>query len=197
MSSILGADGFPIGQVGKSQRPTPSLVEGEKKGIDPVAMERLYEMVQQSMRSEEGYAVLDKRVSVPNRKVETALSFWKRIYFSHEVEGRLLNGIEVYELGDPKKTPDSRCDKAPYIAMCNIMALEAIIMMGNEMPTAEKAILLAYASDREKEISKFWKVAFAPTEFQAEWAWKAALAVLAGNPAAINEMLDEYRLQLP
>lgn len=195
MSSLLGPDGFPVGQVGRSQR--PDRPDGEKKGIDPIAMERLYEMVQQSMRSAEGEAVIEKRVTVHAQKIEQALLFWKPIYFGHSREGRLLNGIEAYELGDPKKTPDSRCDQAPFIAMCNLMALEAMRMMGNQMPTAEKAILLAYASDREKEISAFWKNMFAPTEFQAEWAWKAVLAVVAGNPAAHAEMLENYRQQLP
>ena len=190
--SILGADGFPIGQVGKSIRP-----DKETKGIDPIAMERLYEMVQQSMLSAEGVAIIEKRVTVHARKIEQALAFWKPIYFGHSREGRLLNGIEAYELGDPNKTPDSSCDKAPFIAMCNLMALEAMRMMGQQMPTAEKAILLAYASDREKEISAFWKNMFAPTEFQAEWAWKSVLAVLAGNPAAHAEMLENYKNQLP
>lgn len=192
MSSLLGPDGFPVGQVGRSQRP-----DGEKKGIDPIAMERLYEMIEQRMKSDEGHAVIEKRISVHARKVEQALAFWKPVYFSHSREGRLLNGIEAYELGDEKKTVDSKCDKAPYIAMCNLMALEAIKMMGEQMPTAEKGILLSYASDREKEISAFWKEMFAPTEFQAEWAWKAVLAVLAGNPAASTELLDNYRQQLP
>lgn len=195
MTSLLGPNGLPIGQVGRSQRPDQP--DGEKKNIDPVAMERLYEMVQQRMRTDEGHAVLEKRVSVHTRKVDAALSFWKPIYFGHSVEGRLLNGIEAYELGDPKKTMGTKCDKAPYIAMCNLMALEAIKMMGDQMPTAEKGILLAYASDREKDIARFWKDMFAPTEFQAEWAWKAVLAVLAGNPAAAHELLENYRLQLP
>jgi hypothetical protein len=195
MSSLLGPDGFPVGQVGRSQR--PDRPDGEKKGIDPVAMERLYEMVQQRMRSDEGHAVIEKRVSIHTRKVDSAISFWKPIYFNHSREGRLLNGIEAYELGDEKRTPGSACDKAPYIAMCNLMALEAIKMMGDQMPTAEKGILLAYASEREKEISQFWKEMFAPTEFQAEWAWKGVLAVLAGNPAAAHELLENYRSQLP
>lgn len=195
MSSLLGPDGFPVGQVGRSQR--PDRPDGEKKGIDPIAMERLYEMVQQSMKSQDGHAVIEKRVSVHARKIEQALLFWKPIYFGHSREGRLLNGIEAFELGDENRTPDSCWDKAPYIAMCNLMALEAIKMMGNQMPTSEKGILLAYASDREKGIADFWKRMFAPTEFQAEWAWKAVLAVLAGNPAASAELLDNYRQQLP
>lgn len=193
MSSIVGMDGFPIGQAGRSTRPEKK----ESQGIDPIAMERLYEMIEQKMKSEDGHAVIDKRVSIHARKIEQALSFWKPVYFSHANEGRLLNGIEAYELGDEKKTVDSKCDKAPYIAMCNLMALEALRMMGNQMPTAEKGILLAYASEREMAISKFWKEMFAPTEFQAEWAWKAVLAVLAGNPGAAEELLENYRRQLP
>lgn len=195
MSSLLGPDGFPVGQVGRSQR--PDRPDGEKKGIDPVAMERLYEMVQQRMRSEEGHKVIEKRVSVQTRLVDSAISFWKPVYFNHSKEGRLLNGIEAYELGDEKLTPGVACDKGPYIAMCNLMALEAIKMMGNQMPTAEKGILLGYASDREKDVAQFWKEMFAPTEFQAEWAWQAVLAVLAGNPAATHELLENFRSQLP
>jgi hypothetical protein len=81
--------------------------------------------------------------------------------------------------------------------MSNLMALEAIKIMGEQMPTAEKAALLAFASDREKEIAVFWKDMFAPTEFQAQWAWQAVLAVLVGNPAAQNEILVNYKEQLP
>jgi len=190
--SLLNSSGFPIGQVGLSQRP-----EAKSKGIDPVAMEKLYELVQQNMRSDEGIGVLDKRVSINSRKIEEPLAFWKSVYFQYSVEGRLLNGIEAYDLGDINKTPGTSLDKGPYIAMCNIMALEAIRMMGDQMPTAEKSTLLAFASDREKEISAFWKNMFAPTEFQAEWAWRCVLAVLAGNPAAAHELFENYRQQLP
>lgn len=192
MSSLLGPDGFPIGQAGKSIRP-----DKESKGIDPAAMQRLYEMIEQRMKSDERIAVLDKRVSIHSRKIDAALSFWKPLYFSHSREGRLLNGIEAYELGDERKTHGSKCNKTPYIAMCNLMALEALKRMGDQMPTAEKGVLLGYASDREKHIAEFWKLTFAPTEFQAEWAWKSVLAVLAGNPAAMSELLENYRLQLP
>lgn len=190
--SLLGPDGIPIGQVGKSVRP-----DGDRKGIDLEAVGRLYEMIEQRLRSDEGKAAIERRVSIHSRKVEAAISFWKPIYFSKVVDGRLLNGIEAYQLGDESRTAQSECDKAPYIAMCNLMALEAIRMMGDQMPTAEKAVLLAYASDREKEIAVFWKEIFSPTEFQAEWAWKAALSVLAGDPVATSEILDNYKLQLP
>ena len=77
------------------------------------------------------------------------------------------------------------------------MALEAITMMGNNIPTSAHATLLAYATEREKEVAGFWKDNFAPTEFQVEWAWAAALAVMAGDPSATAELLDNYRDQLP
>lgn len=190
--SILGANGLPIGEVGKSMKP-----EEGRKGIDPTPLIKLYEMMEQRNRSKEGTPVLDKRSPIKIRKVEEAISFWKPIYFNESVDGRLMNGIEAYQLGDEKKTPGERCNKAPYIAMCNLMALEAIRMMGEQMPTAENATLLAYASEREKEISLFWKETFAPTEFQAQWAWQATLAVLSGDPSASSEILENYKLQLP
>ena len=192
MSGLVDSSGMPIGQVGKSMRPKTA-----SKGIDPIAMQRLYDMVEQRMKSDDGYAAIEKRVTIQSRKVDAAISFWKPIYFGYSVEGRLLNGIEAFDLGDHKKTPGSECDKGPYIAMCNLMALEAIRMMGDATPTAESGLMLAYASDREKAISQFWKETFSPTEFQALWAWRAVLGVLAGNPGAANELLDNYRVQLP
>ena len=191
MSSLLGPNGMPIGQVGRS------LVPAESEGIDFTDLERLYEVVMQRSRSNKGIAAIERRVYVQSEKVDAAIRFWKPVYFNHTVEGRMLNGIEAYELGDPSKTSGTKCDKGPYIAMCNLMALEAIKIMGEQMPTAEKATMLAFASDREKEISAMWKNAFAPTEFQANWAWAAVLAVLVGNPGAHSELLDKYREQLP
>ena len=192
--TILGADGFPVGEVGKSQVPTSN---DARQSMDAAELGRLYEVIQQRMASMKGEAILDKREFVPRKKVEEALSFWKPLYFNVTVEDRHLNGIEAYELGDPEKTKGTKCNKAPYIAMCNIMALEALLMMGEQMPTAEEGVLLAYASDREKEIAQFWKESFAPTEFQAEWAWKAALGVMSGNKIAISELLENYKDQLP
>lgn len=188
--SLVDANGLPIGQVGRSQIT-------DKKGINYEDMERLYEVILQRVRSNRKMGAIHRRVHIEMGKVDSAIAFWKNIYFAHTVEGRFMNGIEAYELGDPKKTPGVKCDKAPYIAMCNLMALEAIRMMSDEMPTAEEAHLLAFASDKEKEIAVFWKQVFAPTEFQAQWAWKAVLAVLVGNPAAKAEILDNYRDQLP
>lgn len=191
-SGLLGADGFPIGEVGKSQTPnTPG------QNMDPVELGRLYDAIQQRIASAKGEAILTQLKQAPRRKVEGAISFWKPVYFSVSVEDRLMNGIEAYELGDPEKTKGTKCNKGPYIAMCNLMALEALLMMGEQMPTAEEGVLLPYASDREKEIAQFWKETFAPTEFQVQWAWKAALGVLSGNKIAIAELLENYKDQLP
>jgi hypothetical protein len=192
-SGLLGADGFPIGEVGKSQVPTNPL----GGSMDPVELGRMYDAIQQRMASAKGEAILTNRASVNRQKVDSALSFWKPVYFGVSVEDRLMNGIEAYELGDPEKTKGIKCNKGPYIAMCNIMALEAILMMGEQMPTAEEGVLLAYASDREKDVCKFWKEVFAPTEFQVQWAWKAALGVMSGNKIAISELLEVYQDQLP
>src|SRR5574338_642279 len=80
-------------------------------------------------------SVIDKRVHVPSDKVEQALAFWKPLYFGITTEKRLLNGIEAYELGNEKTT--NKPNKVPYIAMCNLMALEAIKLMGDTYPTVE------------------------------------------------------------
>jgi len=191
-SGLLGADGFPIGEVGKSQTPTTP-----GQNMDPVELGRLYDAIQQRIASARGEPVLDKLERFSREKVESAVSFWKPIYFSISIEDRLINGIEAYELGDPEKTKGTKCNKGPYIAMCNLMALEALLMMGEQMPTAEEGVMLAYASEREKEIAGFWKETFAPTEFQVQWAWKAALGVLSGNKIAVSEVLDNYKDQLP
>lgn len=139
--------------------------------------------------------VIVQRVHIPASKLERPIEFWKNIYISTKKEGRFLNGIEAYELGDPKITPDP--NKGPYIAMCNLMALEAIRMMGDDWPTIEDAKYLALGTDREVEIASFWHDVFAPTGFQSEWAWKAAMAVMAGEPFSTKELLVNYQDQLP
>jgi hypothetical protein len=186
---LVDSKGSPIGEIGKSQKPSTT-------GVNPSSMQRLYEIVQQSLKSYDGEAAISRLNTVQGKKIDLALSFWKQIYFQYSIEKRLLNGIEAYEMGDDKN-PDAKCDKAPYIAMCNLMVLEALKMMGDQMPTTEKATLLPFSSEREKEISSFWKETFAPTEFQAEWAWKAVLAILAGDPVASSEVLENFREQLP
>jgi len=192
MSGLVDASGLPIGRVGESKAPG-----ADRLPPDIEKMAEIFAAVIQAQNSKAGRAVIAQKIDVSRRKVEDATRFWKRIYFSATIEDRHLNGIEAYELGDPKKTPGVKCDKGPYIAMCNLMALEAITMMGANMPTSAHATLLAYATEREKEVADFWKRNFAPTEFQVEWAWSAALAVMAGDPSATAELLDNYREQLP
>ena len=149
----------------------------------------------QQVDREPAMPVIAQRVKVSPASLEMAISFWKPIYFSQEKDGRLLNGIEAYELGDEKITPEP--NKAPYIAMCNLMALEAIRMMGDDMPFAKTVALLVVGTEREKDIADFWQTSFSPTAFQAEWAWRACLAVMAGEPIATKELLEDYRQQLP
>ena len=139
---------------------------------------------------------ISQRVGVPMDRVDGAISFWKALYFAETVQGRLLSGIEAYELGD-EKIHHSRANKTPYIAMCNLMALEAIKMMGDAWPTMETAENLMFGSEREQDIADFWKQTFAPTSFQANWAWAAVMAVLAGEPSSTSELLYQYREQLP
>lgn len=144
--------------------------------------------------AEEKRAIASK-VRIPPDRIEAAIQFWKPVYFSVTKEGRFLNGVEAYELGDESKAEHP--DKGPYVAMCNLMALEAMKMMGDHWPTVVDAQLMAFATDREKEVAEFWKQTFAPTTFQAEWAWKACLSVMAGAPQATKEMLEDFRVQLP
>jgi len=195
MSEIVDAMGLPIGRVGDSTsvntHPTSAL-----SGMNIYEMERAYNAIEQKRKSMEDEAALTKRVHVSSSKLDTARSFWRPYYFDVLIEGRHLNGIEAYELGDPEKTPAGQINKSVYIAMCNLMAIEGVRMMGEKMPTSTDAILLAFATKREKEIADFWKKNFAPTEFQVEWAWKAALAVMAGDPVATRELLEDYRDQL-
>lgn len=187
MSGIMDSRGMPIGRVGESQ------IVSSQPSVDPMDLIRAIEQKQKTMKGE---AAIARRENVPTRKIDKAVAFWKEIYFEATVDGRHLNGIEAYELGDPKKMPAAQVNKSIYISMCNLMALEAIRMMGELMPTSEDAVTLAFATEREMEISKFWKDNFAPTEFQVEWAWKAALAVMAGEPHSTQEMLEDFRHQL-
>ena len=135
--------------------------------------------------------------------IEEAISFWRNVYLGTTVgkgsEARHLNGSEAYKLGSEEGAAELelKMDKAPYIAMCNLMALEALKMMGDQMPTTPEAAHLAFASEREKEICDFWHQTFAPTSFQAEWGWKAALSVMAGEPYSTEELLSNYKVQLP
>ncbi len=143
--------------------------------------------------------IISQKVTIPRAKIERAIQFWKPRYFDYTVEdkegSRLLNGIEAYELGDPKLHDPP--NPVPYIAMCNLMALEALIRIGEQGPTTEKADRLGYGSEREKDISDFWKNTFAPTSFQANWAWTAVMAVLAGEPYSTADMIDRFQEQLP
>jgi hypothetical protein len=149
----------------------------------------------QRQKDSETRKVIAQRVPTPWDKVDRAIQFWKKVYFSEQKDGRCLNGIEAYELGDPKIT--AKPNKAPFIAQCNLMALEALKIMGDHWPTTEDAALLAFATDQEREVADFWHVQFAPLAFQAEWAWKACLAVMAGEPLSTKDLLDSYQDQLP
>ena len=189
--SLLDGKGFPVGQVGQSKIPFT-----DASGFDPDEIARVLMVILQQKQSKEGVSAIASKVHIPISKIEQAINFWKPYYFDVVVEGRHLNGIEAYELGDPEKTPAAQVNQSVYIAMCNLMALEALRMMGDNTPTSTEAVLLAYATDREKEIAGFWKDNFAPTKFQVEWAWKAALAVMAGDPLATKDMIDNYRDQL-
>lgn len=135
------------------------------------------------------------RIQLSEESIERAVRFWKPVYHSVKKNGRCLNGIEAYELGDPKKT--SKPDKAPYIAMCNIMALEALRRMGSQNPTTTIVKNLQNASEREREIADYWKKNFHPTVFQAEWAWRAVISVMVGEPYATRDLLERYQEQLP
>lgn len=181
MSLILGPDGKPA-KIGGA----PSFVKQ--------ALQHDQEM------SSEDEAFIDwvraNRKPVDMGKVETAIAFWKNVYFSVLVdEKRLLNGIEAYELGDPAK--HEKPNPAPYIAMCNLMALEGLRKLGQENPSTTNPHRMLFGSDREQEIAGFWKNSFAPTLFQCEWAWSAILGLIGGNPVAIREMLTNYKEQLP
>lgn len=160
------------------------------------AADYLEEMERKKAAGPDGSAI-SQRVRVEGRKMDEAVAFWKKIYLSYTVEGRLLNGIEAYDLGDPKVQGKYDADQACYIAMCNLMALEALRMMGDSWPTVEHAEELAAGSERERDLADFWKKTFGPTVFQCQWAWSAAMAVMAGSPAATQELLYQYKEQLP
>lgn len=139
-------------------------------------------------------SVISQKVSIATDKIDNAISFWKKVYFSATSEGRLLNGAEAYELGDDKLT--NQPDKGPYIAMCNLLALEALKIMGDNWPTVEDPQDMVFGSDREKAVASFWKDTFAPTLFQTQWAWTAVMSVMAGEPHATADILDNYENQL-
>lgn len=140
-------------------------------------------------------SIISQRVAVPLAKIDAAVAFWKPIYFSATIDGRHLNGVEAYNLGDPAKSDHP--DQGPCIALMNLMALEALRIMGDEWPTVEDPQTMVFGIEREQKIADFWKQTFAPTLFQAQWAWAAALAVMAGAPGATAEILDNYADQLP
>lgn len=140
-------------------------------------------------------AVIAQRVHLPGERIEAATAFWKKIYYSITAEGRTLNGVEAYDLGDDKM--QDHPEKVIYIAMCNLMAIDAIRIMGDTWPTIDDAMYLFKGTERERDLADFWKKNYAPTLFQAKWAWAAALGVMAGNPAAMNEILYNFKLQLP
>lgn len=162
--------------------------------LSPNEIADILQNIQRQKESEEK-AVIAGKVRIPEEKIERAIAFWKPVLFSVTKEGRQLNGIEAYELGDEKKT--GKPDQAPFIAMSNLMALEAMRMMGEHWPTVEDAALLAFGTEKEHEVADFWHSNFAPLAFQAEWAWKACMAVMAGAPGATREMLEDYQAQLP
>ena len=159
--------------------------------------------IQEGKEAEYEEGIIAQRVHVPLKLVEEAILFWKNIYLETTVEDggktRYLNGKEAYKLGTFEGAAQMGLleDKGVFIGMCNLMALEAIRMMGDQMPTTADSGNLAFASEREKEICDFWHETFAPTEFQAEWAWKAALSVMCGEPHSTEEMLGNYKAQLP
>ncbi len=162
-----------------------------------------WEEIQEGKEAEYDDGAIAQRVHISGKLIETAILFWKNVYLEVTIEkdgvNRHLNGAEVYKLGaeDGAKELGMKQNRAPYIAMCNLMALEAIRMMGDQMPTTPEAGHLAFASEREQEICDFWHQTFAPTAFQAEWAWKAAISVMAGEPHSTEEMLGNYKVQLP
>jgi transposase len=162
-----------------------------------------WEEIQEGKEGDYDESVIAQRVHVPLKLVEEAIKFWKGIYLEATIgegsEARHLNGVEAYKLGTEEGAAElgMRMDKAPYIGMCNLMALEALRRMGDAMPTTREAGHLAFAEEREAEICDFWHKSFAPTAFQAEWAWKAALAVMAGEPHSTEELLGNYKVQLP
>jgi hypothetical protein len=162
-----------------------------------------WQEIQEGKEAEYDDGAIAQRVHIPVKLIEAAVLFWKNIYLETTVEDggmeRHLNGKEAYKLGTEEGAREMgmRQDQAPYIGMCNLMALEAMRMMGDQMPTTIDSANLAFADEREREICEFWHETFAPTAFQAEWAWKAALSVMAGEPHSTEEMLGNFKAQLP
>lgn len=154
-------------------------------------------MEQLALKDEQGptAAVIANKVRIPQDRLDKAVAFWKPIYFSVTAEGRLLNGVEAFDLGNEKHQVHP--EKGPYIAMCNLMALSALKMMGESWPTMEDAANLSAGTERERDIADFWKKTYAPTIFQARWAWTAVMAIMAGEPTATQELLYKYQDQLP
>ena len=108
-----------------------------------------------------------------------------------------MNGIEAHEMGNPKRHDDPlQANHVPFIAMCNLMALEAVKMLGEQNPTTTNCHKLANGSDREKEISDFWKKTFQPIALQAEWAWSAVLALISGSEDAWDQIINNHHEQL-
>jgi hypothetical protein len=165
--------------------------------IDPQTPDDIVRILENIQREKDSETkkIIAQRVPLDLARIERAIEFWKNVYFSEKKDGRFLNGIEAYELGDRKITPVP--NQAVFIAMSNLMALEALKMMGNHWPTTPDAQMLAFATEQEKEVADFWHKQFAPLAFQAEWAWKACLSVMAGEPHSTNDLLVQFRDQLP
>ena len=135
------------------------------------------------------------RVKLDMAKIDSAVTFWKPHYLEYTTDGRHLNGIEAYLLGDPKNNEVP--NPIPYIAMCNLMALEGMRRMNEQTPTTCNVHKLPFGSPREKELADFWKKSFAPTKFQSEWAWSGVLSVMIGEPNATHDLIEQPFLQLP
>lgn len=179
-SSILGPDGKPI-------------VHGAPTSYVKQAL--AYD--EQIQNEDQAYLELlkRKRIKTPMDKVEKSISFWKPLYFDYLIEGRHINGIEAHELGNPER--NEKPNPVPFIAMCNLMALEALRMLGDDTPTTTNPHKLATGSEKEQAIADFWKKSFQPLALQAEWAWSGVLAILVGEPYSWKELLLYPQNQLP
>jgi hypothetical protein len=179
----------------KDNKEVGKLVNKKIERFDLDQAYKLFENLDNKKGSGPEGACIAQHVQVPMDKVERAIEFWKPLYFSVTTEDRGLNGAEAYDLGDPKL--HAKPDPVPYIAQCNLMALEGIRMMNAHWPTVANVAEMMFGSEREKEVADFWKKTFAPTLFQAQWAWTGVMAVLAGEPVATTELLERYKDQLP
>jgi hypothetical protein len=151
--------------------------------------------------SQEDIAYLEllrtRRVRVPMGKIDQLISFWKDKYFRFTIEGRHMNGLEVEQLANPKTFEDPReANYVPYVAMCNLMLLEALRLLGEDNPSTTNCHKLAFGSEKEMAIADLWKKNFQPLAFQAEWAWAGALAILVGEPQSWSDIIDNYHEQL-